>query len=272
MSSASTPLSVSLSLARAITRTRTVDDVYAAALDALEAAFDLSRAAILLFDPDGVMRFKAWRGLSDDYRLAVDGHTPWSRSSLELDSIVVTDVRFDRAIDPFWVSRQSLEAGPAMLKPGCGWLPGEWMPEEEIRRALRHLARTKEHLKLTDYGPPLGLAPLRRELRLPGPAPVEPALDVRLGERQARRHAIDHAADRHPVALAPGGVAKKRAEAIPGHGLQPRSRTTPLGEVSLSNPRSTIEPSLACPTVGQPTRDPGGPFNLRLSPTGREAT
>jgi len=72
--------------------------------------------------------------------------------------------RLDRAIDPFWVSRQSLEAGPAMLKPGCGWLPGEWMPEEEIRRALRHLARTKEHLKLTDYGPPLGLAPLRQFL------------------------------------------------------------------------------------------------------------
>lgn len=72
--------------------------------------------------------------------------------------------RLDRAIDPFWVSRQSLEAGQAMLKPGCGWLPSEWMPEEDIRRALRNLARTKEQLKLTDYGTPLGLAPLRRFL------------------------------------------------------------------------------------------------------------
>ena len=31
--------------------------------------------------------------------------------------------RLDRAVDPFWVSRQSLEAGDDVLKPGCGWLP-----------------------------------------------------------------------------------------------------------------------------------------------------
>lgn len=28
----------------------------------------------------------------------------------------------DRAIDPLWVSRQSLDAAEGMLKPGCGWL------------------------------------------------------------------------------------------------------------------------------------------------------
>ena len=43
----------------------------------------------------------------------------------------------DRAIDPFWVSRRSLESGEAILKPGCGWLPASWMPEEGLRRALR---------------------------------------------------------------------------------------------------------------------------------------
>ena len=31
----------------------------------------------------------------------------------------------DRAIDPLWVSRQSLDAGPGMLRPGCGWLPAD---------------------------------------------------------------------------------------------------------------------------------------------------
>ena len=31
--------------------------------------------------------------------------------------------RRDRAIDPFWVSRQSLDADATMEKPGCGWLP-----------------------------------------------------------------------------------------------------------------------------------------------------
>ena len=46
-----------------------------------------------------------------------------------------------RAVDPFWISRQSLDADDAMLKPGCGWLPADWMPQAALRRALRALAR-----------------------------------------------------------------------------------------------------------------------------------
>jgi DNA-binding transcriptional MocR family regulator len=71
--------------------------------------------------------------------------------------------RLDRAVDPFWVSRQSLEAGGDVLKPGCGWLPASWMPDAGIRRALRALARA-DQANLTDYGTPLGLAPLRQLL------------------------------------------------------------------------------------------------------------
>ena len=47
--------------------------------------------------------------------------------------------RLDRAVDPLWVSRQSLETGDDVLKPGCGWLPPDWLPEGEVRRALRFL-------------------------------------------------------------------------------------------------------------------------------------
>jgi DNA-binding transcriptional MocR family regulator len=71
--------------------------------------------------------------------------------------------RLDRAIDPFWVSRQSLDAGEDFLKPGCGWLPPAWFPEESLRRSLRSLARA-ETATLTDYGTPLGLLPLRQIL------------------------------------------------------------------------------------------------------------
>lgn len=67
----------------------------------------------------------------------------------------------DRAIDPLWVSRQSLEAGDTDLKPGCGWLPPSWLPEEGLRKALRSLARTDGSV-LADYGSPLGLPPLRQ--------------------------------------------------------------------------------------------------------------
>jgi DNA-binding transcriptional MocR family regulator len=69
--------------------------------------------------------------------------------------------KLDRAIDPFWISRQSLESGEDTLKPGCGWLPPAWLPEEAMRRALRTLSRA-EPSALADYGTPLGLAPLRR--------------------------------------------------------------------------------------------------------------
>ncbi|PAP99965.1 PLP-dependent aminotransferase family protein [Mesorhizobium mediterraneum] len=71
--------------------------------------------------------------------------------------------RLDRAVDPLWVSRQSLEAGDGVLKPGCGWLPASWMPEAGLRRALRTLARGDD-VTLTDYGTPLGLPPLRHLL------------------------------------------------------------------------------------------------------------
>src|SRR5437016_223091 len=49
------------------------------------------------------------------------------------------------------------------------------------------------------------------------PPPVEPLLDVRFGERDLRRHAIDDDADRRPVALAPGGEAEQRAQSVAGH-------------------------------------------------------
>ncbi|MET3524969.1 aminotransferase-like domain-containing protein [Phenylobacterium koreense] len=68
--------------------------------------------------------------------------------------------RLDRLIDPLWVSRQSLEAAPGTLKPGCGWLPSDWMPEDAVRRALRGLARAP-HPNLTDYSPPLGVPTMR---------------------------------------------------------------------------------------------------------------
>ncbi|MEN3350130.1 MAG: hypothetical protein V7632_3765, partial [Bradyrhizobium sp.] len=69
----------------------------------------------------------------------------------------------DRAVDPFWMSRQSLDADGATLKPGCGWLPADWMPTEALRRALRALARAEDAM-LSDYGATRGSLTLRRIL------------------------------------------------------------------------------------------------------------
>ena len=67
-------------------------DVYVAALDAIERALQCERASILLFDASGVMRFVAWRGLSDDYRRAVEGHSPWARDAKDPQPISIEDI------------------------------------------------------------------------------------------------------------------------------------------------------------------------------------
>ncbi|HEY2569463.1 MAG TPA: PAS domain S-box protein, partial [Candidatus Udaeobacter sp.] len=51
--------------------------LYEAALEAILSALSCNRASILLFDHENVMRFVAWRGLSEKYRKAVEGHSPW---------------------------------------------------------------------------------------------------------------------------------------------------------------------------------------------------
>lgn len=75
-------------------------------------------------------------------------------------TLSATGPRRDRAVDPFWVSRQSLETGDDGLKPGCGWLPPAWLPEEGMRKAMRTLSRANSSALLA-YGSPLGVPALR---------------------------------------------------------------------------------------------------------------
>src|SRR5215471_20087258 len=68
---------------------KTLDDVYEPALDAILGALRCSRAAILLRDSSGAMRFVASRGLSEPYRRAVDGHSPWDVNVKDAQPICV---------------------------------------------------------------------------------------------------------------------------------------------------------------------------------------
>jgi PAS domain S-box-containing protein len=79
-------------------RADTLEEIYAAALDAVERALGVTRASILLFDADGVMRFKAWHGLSDRYRRATEGHSPWSPNTANPEPITVTDAAADESL------------------------------------------------------------------------------------------------------------------------------------------------------------------------------
>jgi DNA-binding transcriptional MocR family regulator len=69
----------------------------------------------------------------------------------------------ERDIDPKWVMRSVLELDDDVLKPGCGWLPAEWMEGSGLRKALRALARDPA-ARLFGYAHPLGFPPLRRVL------------------------------------------------------------------------------------------------------------
>jgi PAS domain S-box-containing protein len=90
-----------LALTQAISKSRTVEEIYGSALEALGQGLDVERSSILLFDPDGVMRFKAYRGLSDAYRRAVEGHTPWTADTTDPQPIVVADVTADPTLESY---------------------------------------------------------------------------------------------------------------------------------------------------------------------------
>jgi PAS domain S-box-containing protein len=67
-------------------------DVYNAGLDAILAALACERASILLFDDSDAMRFVGWRGLSDGYRMAVEGHSPWDRGEANPRPVTFEDI------------------------------------------------------------------------------------------------------------------------------------------------------------------------------------
>ncbi|HEX6040494.1 ATP-binding protein [Longimicrobium sp.] len=84
----------------AVGRAGALDEIYDEALGGLERALGARRAAILLFDEGGVMRFVAWRGISDGYRAAVDGHSPWTRDAVDPRPITIPDVALDPDLGP----------------------------------------------------------------------------------------------------------------------------------------------------------------------------
>jgi PAS domain S-box-containing protein len=61
-------------------------------MTAIIRALHCDRAAILLFDETGVMRFAASRDLSESYCRAVEGHSPWSADCTNAEPICANTV------------------------------------------------------------------------------------------------------------------------------------------------------------------------------------
>lgn len=67
------------------------------------------------------------------------------------------------SFDSMWYLRRIFENRALRLKPGCGWLPGDWLFQDGVRRGLRSLAA--EDVDLSGYGEPKGYPPLRQLVR-----------------------------------------------------------------------------------------------------------
>jgi len=117
-------------------RATSLPDIYEAALDAIVAGLHCSRASILRCDTDGVMRFVAWRGLSDRYRDAVEGHSPWAFGDTNPEPVCLADTAA-AALDPAIaaaVRREGIGALAFIPLMAAGRLVGEFMTYYETPR------------------------------------------------------------------------------------------------------------------------------------------
>jgi PAS domain S-box-containing protein len=155
-------------IADAIARTTRLSDLFDEAVDTLIAATDADRASILLYDEGQTMQYTAWRGLSDEYRAATEGHSPWTPETADPEPVLVPNAAHS-GFEP--------ELETAVLREGIGALafiplvqdgrllgkfmlyrdaPHEWLDREVrlCRTIANHLAsatvRTRTRMALRD--------------------------------------------------------------------------------------------------------------------------
>ncbi len=92
-----------LALATALARSSDARQAARAVNDALGETTGFSRTAVLLFEEDSVCRFVGWRGLSVEYRRAVEGYCPWKQGEPDAVPMVVNDVQADASLASYRV-------------------------------------------------------------------------------------------------------------------------------------------------------------------------
>jgi signal transduction histidine kinase len=148
-------------LTAALSRASALDEVYEAALAGLHHALGIERASILLFDPDGVMRFKAWRGLSDHYRQATEGHTPWTPDTRDPSPVLVADVDNEPALASLrsTIRREGIQALAFVPLVHHGSLLGKFM----LYYSTPHYFTDEEIQLASSIGSHIAVAVARRQ-------------------------------------------------------------------------------------------------------------
>jgi PAS domain S-box-containing protein len=88
-------------LLAALSRASAAEEIYEAALTSLIGTTAADGGGILLFDDNGVLRFKASRGFSADFQTAVTSLSPWSRGALDAHALLVPDVLLDESLTAY---------------------------------------------------------------------------------------------------------------------------------------------------------------------------
>lgn len=115
--------------AQAVVEADGVEVVFDAAFVAIERALGARRAAILRLDSAGSMRFKAWRGLSDAYRSAVEGHNPWRADDAAPAPVLVADAQNEPTLSAYreLFQRECIGALAFVPLTSAGRLLGKFM-------------------------------------------------------------------------------------------------------------------------------------------------
>jgi PAS domain S-box-containing protein len=129
-------------------RATKIEDVYQGALEAIRATLGSDRASVLLFDASRAMRFVAWVGLSEGYRRAVDGHSPWTRDATDPPPICIPDISTSDLPDALkaTILDEGIRAAAFIPLFGGGRLIGKFMA---YYNAPRVLADDDIHLAIT---------------------------------------------------------------------------------------------------------------------------
>jgi PAS domain S-box-containing protein len=180
-------LQVVYGMADSLGHARAPEQIYDEAIDGLLRVVRADRASILLFDEHDLMRFRAWRGLSDAYRSAVEGHSPWNRDTRDPRPVTVADVREDAtlaALRPV-VEGEGIRALAFVPLIDEGVLLGKFMlyfdaphawTDDELRLAntiARHVSfaivrhRRESELNEANRAKSIFLATMSHELRTP---------------------------------------------------------------------------------------------------------
>jgi PAS domain S-box-containing protein len=180
-------------LADRVGRARDQREVCEAAIEAILSGLGTSRASLLLFDDAGVMRFVAWRGLSDRYRQAMEGHSPWKRDSQNPAAIVVADVLADPTMNDLReeITREGIRALAFIPLVFQDQLLGKFMVYFDEPRPL-----SVEELRLAEtIGRHVGFGLARVAARTA-------AIEALEGERAARAEAVAARAEAEQVSRA----------------------------------------------------------------------